>query len=124
MEPNLSNYMQNQIRQAKQLEAQLEQLAAQRYQIEARVKEIEKTLKELESVNQETPVYKSVGNIIYRVEDRKKLIDDLSEQKELSEIRLKTLDRQQKALEDKYKELEASIQQRYEEETKRRGSVS
>ncbi|HLH85533.1 MAG TPA: prefoldin subunit beta [Thermoplasmataceae archaeon] len=124
MEPNLSNYMQNQIRQAQQLEAQLEQLAAQRYQIEARVKEIEKTLKELESVNQETPVYKSVGNIIYRVEDRKKLIDDLSEQKELSEIRLKTLDRQQKALEDKYKELEASIQQRYEEETKRRGSVS
>ncbi|MEM0159077.1 MAG: prefoldin subunit beta [Thermoplasmataceae archaeon] len=124
MEPNLSNYMQNQIRQAQQIEAQLEQLAAQRYQLEARIKEIEKTLKELQAVSDDTPVFKSVGNVIYRVDDRKKLLDDLSEQKELSEIRLKTIDRQQKALEDKYKELEASIQKRYEEETRKGGSVS
>lgn len=124
MEPNLSQYIQNQLRQAQQMETQIEQVANQKYQLDVRIKELDKTLKELESIGTETPVYKTVGNILYQVEDKKKLIDDLSEQKELSEIRIKTLEKQQKSLEDKYKELESSIQQRYQEETKSRGSTS
>ena len=91
MEPNLSQYIQNQIRQAQQLEAQIEQVANQKYQLDVRIKELEKTLKELEAIKAETPVYKSIGNVLYQVEDKKKLVDDLSEQKELSEIRIKTL---------------------------------
>ena len=112
MEPNLSAYLQNQIKQAQQLETQIEQVATQKYQLDLRIKEIDKTLKELQTIGAETPVYKSVGNILYRVEDKQKLVDDLSEQNELSEIRIKTLEKQQKALEDKYKELETLIQQR------------
>ena len=123
MEPNLSQYIQNQIRQAQQLEGQIEQLASQKYQLDLRIKEIDKTLKELEGVSPDTPIYKSVGNILYKVEDRKKLMDDLSEQKELSEIRIKSLEKQQKTLEEKYKELEATIQQKYQEETQRRGPL-
>ncbi|MCL4306988.1 MAG: prefoldin subunit beta, partial [Candidatus Thermoplasmatota archaeon] len=105
-----------------QLETQIEQVATQKYQLDLRIKEIDKTLKELQSIGTDTPVYKSVGNILYRVEDKQKLVDDLSEQKELSEIRIKTLEKQQKALEDKYKELETLIQQRYQEETQKRGT--
>jgi prefoldin beta subunit len=122
MEPNLSQYIQNQIRQAQQMESQIEQVANQKYQLDVRIKELDKTIKELESVSTETPVYKSVGSILYQVPDKKKLLDDLAEQKELSEIRIKTLEKQQKTLEEKYKELESAIQQKYEEETKRRGS--
>lgn len=106
------------------MESQIEQVANQKYQLDVRIKELDKTLKELEGVGSDTPVYKTVGNILYQVEDRKKLIDELSEQKELSEIRIKTLEKQQKTLEDKYKELEATIQQRYEEETRKRGPTS
>ena len=122
MEPNLSQYIQNKLKQAQQLEAQIEQIATQKYQLDLRIKEIDKTLKELQSIGSETPVYKSVGNVLYRVEDKQKLIDDLSEQKELSEIRIKTLEKRQKTLEDKYKELESLIQQKYQEETQRRGT--
>ena len=122
MEPNLSQYIQNQLKQAQQLETQIEQVATQKYQLDLRIKEIDKTLKELQSIGTDTPVYKSVGNILYRVEDKQKLVDDLSEQKELSEIRIKTLEKQQKAMEDKYKELETLIQQRYQEETQKRGT--
>jgi prefoldin beta subunit len=122
MEPNLSQYIQNQLKQAQQLETQIEQVATQKYQLDLRIKEIDKTLKELQTIGADTPVYKSVGNILYRVEDKPKLVDDLSEQKELSEIRIKTLEKQQKALEDKYKELETLIQQRYQEETQKRGT--
>ena len=122
MEQNVSNYIQNQIRQVQQIESQLEQIANQRYQLDSRIKELEKTLKELQEVGDSVPVFKSVGSVLYRVEDRKKLTSDLSEQKELSEIRIKTLERQQKSLEEKYKELESSLQAKYEEETRRRGT--
>lgn len=118
MDQNISNYIQNQIRQAQQLESQIEQVASQRYQLDTRVKEIEKTLKELEEVKEGTPVYKSVGSILYKVDNKKKIVDELSEQKELSEIRVKTLDKQQKNLEAKYKELEETIKQKYEETRK------
>ncbi|MFG1449738.1 MAG: prefoldin subunit beta [Thermoplasmataceae archaeon] len=122
MEQNVSNYIQNQIRQVQQIETQLEQIANQRYQLDSRIRELDKTLKELQEVSEATPVYKSVGSVLYKVEDRKKLVSELSEQKELSEIRIKTLEKQQKSLEEKYKELEATLQAKYEEETKRRGS--
>ncbi|GGM74491.1 prefoldin subunit beta [Thermogymnomonas acidicola] len=115
MEPNLSTYIQNQIRQAQQLETQIEQIATQRYQLDLRVKEIEKTLKELEKVPEGVPVYKNLGTVMYQVQDKKTVVDELTEQKELTEIRLKTLEKQQKALEDKYKELEGLIKQRMED---------
>jgi len=115
MEPNLSAYIQNQLKQAQQIETQIEQIANQRYQLDMRVKELDKTLGELGKISDDTSVFKSVGNILYKVDDKKKLIDELSEQKELSEIRIKTLEKQQKTLEDKYKELEATIRQKYEE---------
>ena len=122
MEQNVSNYIQNQIRQVQQIESQLEQIANQRYQLDSRIRELDKTLKELQEIKDETPVYKSVGSVLYKVEDRKKLVSELSEQKELSEIRIKTLEKQQKSLEEKYKELEATLQAKYEEETRKRGS--
>ena len=122
LENDISQYIQNQLKQAQQIESQIEQVVSQRYQLDNRIKELEKSLKELSSISADTPVYKSVGNILYRVDDRKKLIDELSEQKELSEIRIKTLERQQKSLEDKYKEIETLVQQKYAEETSKRGT--
>ncbi|MCL5438257.1 MAG: prefoldin subunit beta [Candidatus Thermoplasmatota archaeon] len=121
MEQNPSAYIQNQLRQAQQIELQLEQTASQRYQLDLRIKELDKTLRELEGVKEDSPVFKAVGMIVYRVEDRKKLKDELEEQKELSEIRIKTLDKQQKVLEDKYKEIEQVIRQSYDDMKKGKG---
>ncbi|WP_337861095.1 prefoldin subunit beta [Ferroplasma sp.] len=118
VEPNLNAYLQNQIKQAQDMQAQIEQVANQRYQIDIKVKELEKTLKELSGIEKDTPVYKNVGPIIYKVDDKEKLISDLEEQKELSQMRLKTMENQQKTLEDKYKELEQTIQRKYEESTR------
>ena len=50
VEPNLNAYLQNQIKQAQDMQAQIEQVASQRYQIDMKVKELEKTLKELSAV--------------------------------------------------------------------------
>ncbi|EQB74250.1 MAG: hypothetical protein AMDU4_FER2C00018G0014 [Ferroplasma sp. Type II] len=118
VEPNLNAYLQNQIKQAQDMQAQIEQVASQRYQIDMKVKELEKTLKELSAVGTDVPVYKNVGPVIYRIDDKEKLVADLEEQKELSQMRLKTLENQQKSLEEKYKDLEQAIQKRYEESTR------
>ena len=118
VEPNLNAYLQNQIKQAQDMQAQIEQVASQRYQIDMKVKELEKTLKELSAVGADVPVYKNVGPVIYKVDDKEKLVADLEEQKELSQMRLKTLENQQKSLEEKYKDLEQAIQKRYEESTR------
>ena len=118
VEPNLNAYLQNQIKQAQDMQAQIEQVAGQRYQLDMKVKELEKTLKELNAIGNDVPVYKNVGPVIYKVDDKEKLISDLDEQRELSQMRLKTLENQQKSLEEKYKELEQAIQKRYEESTR------
>ncbi len=118
VEPNINAYLQNQIKQAQDLQAQIEQIANQRYQLDLKVKELDKTLKELNGIGNDTPVYKNVGPVIYKIDDKNKLISDLEEQKELGQMRLKTLENQQKSMEGKYKELEETIQRKYEESTK------
>ncbi|MCL4342242.1 MAG: prefoldin subunit beta [Candidatus Thermoplasmatota archaeon] len=119
MENNISNSVQNQLRQMQQFEVQLEDTASQKYQLEMKSREIDKTLEELEGLGDSPALYKMVGNILYKVENKSKLVEDLKEQKELSQIRIKTLERQQKALEDKLKELDQSMKKSYEEMKKR-----
>ncbi|MHB1439229.1 MAG: prefoldin subunit beta [Cuniculiplasma sp.] len=115
MEGGISNYLQNQIRQAQQIENQLEQIGTQKYQLEVRIKELSKTIEELGKVAEGSPVYRSVGPVLYKVDDRKKLFEELTEQKELSEIRINTIEKQQKSLEEKYKEIEEVIKKTYSE---------
>lgn len=115
MDQNPSTYLQNRLRQAQQIEIQLEQVMNQKYQLDLRVKELDRTIKELEGVAEGAPVYRAVGPILYKVDDKKKLISDLEEQKELSSLRVKTLENNQKTLEEKYKEIEASLKKSYEE---------
>ncbi len=102
-----------------QFEVQLEDTASQKYQLEMKSREIDKTLEELEGLGDSPALYKIVGNILYKVENKSKLVDDLKEQKELSQIRIKTLERQQKTLEEKLNELDQSMKKSYEEMKKR-----
>ncbi|AAT43593.1 prefoldin subunit beta [Picrophilus oshimae] len=122
VEPNLSAYIQNQIKQAQDIEAQIESIASQRYQLDVLIRELDKTIKELKSISEGTPVYKSVGPVMYLVEDKNKLINDLEEQKELSQMRSKTLENQQKSLEQKYREVQESLQKKYQEASKGEGN--
>ena len=119
VEPNISAYLQNHLRQAQELEENIEKLATQRYQLDLSLKEMQKTLDELNKLDESTPIYRTVGSILYRVQDKKKLVDELDEQIELAKIRISTLEKQQKSLEEKYKELQNAIRDRYNQENKK-----
>jgi len=106
----LSPQLQNQIAQYQQLQNQLQVLASQRVQLEAKLREIEGTLEELNKLTGDTAVYKSIGMLLIRQDDREALKKELEEHKETLTIRVKSLQKQEKALSERYEDLATKIQ--------------
>jgi prefoldin beta subunit len=107
---DISPQLQNQIAQYQQLQNQLQVLGSQRVQLEAKLREIEQTLEELNKLSGDTPVYKSIGMLLVRQDDREGLKKELEEHKETLTIRVKSLQKQEKALSGRYEDLAAKIQ--------------
>lgn len=106
----ISPQLQNQIAQYQQLQNQLQVLGSQRVQLEAKLREIEQTLEELNKLSGDTPVYKSIGMLLVRQDDREGLKKELEEHRETLTIRVKSLQKQEKSLSQRYEDLAAKIQ--------------
>ncbi len=106
----ISPQLQNQIAQYQNLQQQLQVFANQRVQLEAKLREIEATLEELGKIAGETPVYKSIGMLLVRQDDREGLKKELEEHKETLTIRVKSFQKQEKSLAERYEGLGAKIQ--------------
>jgi len=68
------------------------------------------TMDSLESQNPGKPVYRSVGNLLLEVDDREKLLQELSESKLNIENHLKLLIEREESLREKYEELVAAFE--------------
>jgi prefoldin beta subunit len=75
------------------------------------VRELDKTIQELERVAEDTMIYKNVGSLLIQVKDKPALVTELKEQKETADVRIKTLDRQDKHLRERHKSLQDQITQ-------------
>src|SRR5512133_3156965 len=98
----ISPKLQNQIAQFQQVQQQLQQIMSQKYRMEAQVREMEMTVEELKKAPADAPVYKNVGSLMVMVKDKEALLHEIEEDKETNEVRVKSLDRQEKMLKDKY----------------------
>ena len=107
---DLPPQVQNQLRQLQQFQQQLEITVQQRLQIDVRLRETENALEELNKLEENAPVYKSVGNLIIKA-DKEKLIKELQEEKETLEVRKKTLESQENKLKEKIEELQKKLQE-------------
>ncbi|OGS46504.1 MAG: prefoldin subunit beta [Euryarchaeota archaeon RBG_16_67_27] len=107
----ISPQLQNQIAQYQQLQQQIQVLASQRLQLEAKLREVEGTLDELGKVGPDTTIYKSIGMLLVKSDDRKGLKEELDEHKETITIRVKSIQKQEKALTERYEQLGERIQQ-------------
>ncbi len=107
----ISPQLQNQIAQYQQLQQQLQVLGSQRLQLEAKLREVEGTLEELGKLTGDTPIYKSIGMLLLRQDDREALKKELEEHKETLTIRVKSLQKQEKSLTERYEQLGEKIQQ-------------
>ncbi len=106
----LSPQLQNQIAQYQQLQQQLQLLANQRLQLEAKLREIDGTLEELNKLTGDTQVYKSIGMLLVRQDDREGLKKELNEHKETLTVRVKSIQKQEKSLSERFEQLGEKIQ--------------
>ena len=101
--------LQNQLIEFQQLQQQLQGLANQKFQLSMEENETDKTLEELKKVDDKTVIYKSIGAVLLSVKDQKSLVEELEDKKESVSVRLKALDRQEKALKDRYQKLHEEL---------------
>ncbi len=92
--------------QAYQQQAQM--ITGQKDAIKAQLMEIEKTLEELEKADGKD-IYKSVGPVLI-LTPKDGVKKDLAEKKEMLEIRLKTMDSEEKKAKEKVRILQEKIQ--------------
>jgi prefoldin beta subunit len=106
----MSPKLQNQIAQFQQLQQQLQAVLSQKFQMEAQLREVTNTLEELDKVTDETPIYKNVGSLLIKANDKESVVKEIEDDKETLEIRVKTLNRQEKQMREKFQSMQEQLQ--------------
>ena len=103
----MSPQLQNQITQYQQVQQQLQATATQKVQMQSQQKEMQRSLEEL---NKSTgDVYKTAGALLIKVDDKEAVKADLEESLETLGIRIKSLERQEQSLRERYEVLQDAI---------------
>lgn len=91
-----------------QLRARLGQVQAEKGVVQAELREVERALELLKGAAPDALVFKSAGHLMVRVskDDAEK---ELSDRKDILELRLKALERQEASLNSEIKDLETKI---------------
>ena len=96
---------QEKISQLQLYEQSLQNILLQKQQFQAQANEIDSALKELEKSSKS---YKIVGNIMIATE-KEELKKDLESKKSSSELRVKTLEKQETSIKDKVQSIQSEV---------------
>ncbi len=107
----MSPKLQNQIAQYQQLQQQLQMVVAQKSQFSLQLEEVERALEELNKVKAETPIYKSVGALLVKVEKLEDLRRELEEARDTLGIKVKSMERQESQLKERFNGLRTELTQ-------------
>ena len=111
MMDNLPPKVQNQIAQFQQLAQQIQMVSTQKMQLDAQLRELDKAIGELEKAGDDAVVFKTVGSLMIQAKDKAVLVKELKDQKETTEVRMKTLEKQDKHLRERHQSLQEQITQ-------------
>lgn len=100
-----SQHAQENIARLQMLEQNMQTVSMQKQQFQAQLLEIESALKELGTSN---TVYKIVGNIMVSTE-KIDVEKDLKQKKELIDLRMKNLEKQEKQFKEKTQQLQQEV---------------
>ena len=104
----ISPKVQNQITMLQQMQQQMQTIGAQKTQYEMAVREAKRAIEELTDVAEEGPVYMSVGAVM--MEKKKEFVlKNLNDKIETLELRIKSLEKQEKMLSGKFEQLQNQI---------------
>jgi prefoldin beta subunit len=102
--------LQNQIAQYQQIQQQLQMVMAQRNQYSLQLEEVERALDELGKSKPETPIYRNVGSLLIKVEKMDDLKKELDEMKDTLGIKVKSMERQENQLKERFNALRTELQ--------------
>ena len=100
-----SEETQEKIQRLSMMEHSLQQFLAQKQQLQAQLLEIESALEELEKTDS---AYKIVGNIMVATE-KAPLKEDLGKKKELAELKIKTVEKQEEKMRAQTQSLQEEV---------------
>ncbi|HID56730.1 TPA: prefoldin subunit beta [Candidatus Poribacteria bacterium] len=100
--------IQREVLRLQQLQQTLEVTLLQKQQLELRLRETERALKELEKAEEDAAVFKSVGSILIR-RDVATVREELEEERDILNIRLKALTRQEERSRERLEGLQKRI---------------
>ena len=101
--------VQQRLLRLQQLQQTLQGVLTQKQQLELELTEVEQALDELEKLTDKTTIYKSIGSLLVKSE-RGKVTTDLNERKELLDMRINVLGKQEERLRSQVKELQTKLQ--------------
>ncbi len=105
---NISPKVQNQLAMLQQVQQQLQTILQQKAQFEMAVREAKRAQEEIADSPEDAVMYMSVGTIM--MQKKKDVVNTkLAEKVETLELRIKSLEKQEKLLQGKFEQLQAQI---------------
>ncbi|MEM2875340.1 MAG: prefoldin subunit beta [Candidatus Bathyarchaeia archaeon] len=101
--------VQERLLRLQQLQQTLQSVLTQKQQLEIELTEVDQALEELKNVKDDAVIYKSIGSLLVRAE-KNKVTEDLVERKELLNMRVNVLGKQEERLRSQLKELQEKLQ--------------
>ncbi|AET31890.1 MULTISPECIES: prefoldin subunit beta [Pyrobaculum] len=100
--------LQDLINRFNQAQAQLQSVLLRKQQYEAELREVEKAIAEIERLSPDARIFKNVGNFLVP-QSRDAALQELKDRKELLELHVKTLSRQESMLREQIDKLRDEI---------------
>jgi len=107
---SLPPQVQQRLLRLQQLQQTLQGVLTQKQQLELELTEVEQALSELEKLTDTAVIYKSVGSLLVKSE-KAKVTTELNERKELLNMRINVLGKQEERLRTQVKDLQGKLQQ-------------
>ena len=104
----ISPKVQNQIAMLQQVQQQLQTILTQKAQYEMAAREAKRAQEEIKDLSDDAAMYMSVGTVM--MQKKKDVVNSkLAEKVETLELRIKSLEKQEKMLQGKFEQLQAQI---------------
>ena len=112
----LPPHVQQRILRLQQVQRSLQEILYQRQQLELELTEVENALRELDNLPEDAAIYKSIGALLIRSE-KSKVLEELNDRKEIINMRLTVLGKQEERLRGQLKDLQEKLKQELGAET-------
>lgn len=105
---NISPKMQNQLAMLQQIQQQLQTILQQKAQYEMAVREANRAQEEISESGDDAVMYMTVGTVMMQ-KKKAEITAKLAEKVETLELRIKSLEKQEKMLQGKFEQMQAQL---------------